>query len=173
MDGTTLIVKIRPSAGFGTGHHPSTRLALALLQQIQCEGREVLDVGTGSGILAIAAARLGARHVCAIDRDTDALTAAADGVHRNAVNKVVELKHADVSVDTFGEFDVVIANLEAPQITHCASSLLASVRAGGSLVLSGFLAAELPIVAGAFSQAPVRVEYEDGWAATVFACSAR
>jgi ribosomal protein L11 methyltransferase len=146
---------------------------LALLQQIQCEGRDVLDVGTGSGILAIAAARLGASHVCAIDRDGDALLAAADGVHRNAVKKVVELKHADISVDALGRFDVVIANLEAPQIAGCASSLLACVRADGSLLLSGFLAAELPIVTAAFSEPPARVEYEDGWAATVFARSAQ
>ena len=173
MDRETIIVKIRPSAGFGTGHHPSTRLALALLQQIQCEGRDVLDVGTGSGILAIAAARLGASHVCAVDRDRDALAAAADSVQRNAVKKVVELKLADISVDTLGEFDVVIANLEAPQIAGCASSLLACVRSGGLLLLSGFLTAELGTVAGALSQQPALVEYEDGWAATVFLCPVR
>ncbi len=169
LDGTTLIVKIRPSTGFGTGHHPSTRLALALLQEIECEERHVLDVGTGSGVLAIAAARLGAGRVCAIDRDADALAAAADGVQRNAVKQRVELKKADISVDTLGEFDVVVANLEADQIHAWGSSLWRHVKPGGQLLLSGFWTTEWDAIAAVLPAPPRRVEHEGGWAAAIVA----
>jgi ribosomal protein L11 methyltransferase len=167
LDGTTLIIKIRPSTGFGTGHHPSTRLALALLQKIECEGRHVLDVGTGSGVLAIAAARLGAIRVCAIDRDADALVAAADGLQRNALKQRVELKQADISVDTLGEFDVVVANLECDQIQAWGSSLWRHVKPGGQLLLSGFWTTECDEIARALPEPPSLVEYEGGWAAAI------
>lgn len=167
LDGTTIILKIKPSTGFGTGHHPSTRLALSLLQQLDCDGRDVLDVGTGSGVLAMAAARLGAARVCAIDRDTDALAAAADSLRRNALTKRVELRQADISTDVLGEFDVVAANLEAVQIHAWAAALMRHVRPEGQLLLSGFLAAEHDLVARVLPQPARLVEYEDGWAAAV------
>jgi ribosomal protein L11 methyltransferase len=167
LDAGRLIIKIRPSMGFGTGHHPSTRLALSLLQQIECEGRHVLDVGTGSGILAIAAARLGAARICAIDRDPDALVAAADGLQRNAVKQRVDLKQADISVDTLGEFDVVVANLEAEQIQAYGPSLWRHVKPGGHLLLSGFWTTEVEKVARALPEPARVVESEGGWAAAI------
>jgi ribosomal protein L11 methyltransferase len=166
-DGTTIILKIKPSMGFGTGHHPSTRLALSLLQQLDCEGRDVLDVGTGSAVLAMAAARLGAARVCAIDRDSNALVAAADGLRRNALTSRVELTQADISTDALGVFDLVVANLEAAQIRAWADALLRHVRPTGHLLLSGFLAAEAELVSRALPQPARLVEYEDDWAAVV------
>ena len=106
-----VILTVQPSTGFGTGHHPSTRLALALLQQVDAAGCEVLDVGTGSGLLAIAASRLGAGRVCAIDRDPDAIAAARENLRRNPLARV-DLQHADISTDHMGEFDLVLANLD-------------------------------------------------------------
>lgn len=172
LDGATLIIKIRPSMGFGTGHHPSTRLALALLQKIEFEGRHVLDVGTGSGILAIAAARLGATHICAIDRDPDALVAAADGVQRNAVKQRVDLKQADISVDMLGEFDVVVANLESEQIQAWGSSLWQHLKPGGHLLLSGFWTTDVDEIARALPEPASVVESEGGWAAAIVKRSA-
>ena len=172
LDGSSIIIKIKPSTGFGTGHHPSTRLALSLLQQVSCEGRQVLDVGTGSGIVAIAAARLGASRVCAVDCDPDALAAAADGLQRNAVKRHVDLKQADAFVDVLGEFDLVTANLEAAQIAGGAERLLSHVRPGGQLLLSGFLTAEFDKVRGAFSQSPTLMEHDAGWTAVVLTRSA-
>jgi ribosomal protein L11 methyltransferase len=166
-DGTTIILKIKPSTGFGTCHHPSTRLALALLQKLDCEDREVLDVGTGSGLLAMAAARLGAARVCAIDRDPGALAAAVDGLERNALVKRVELMHADIASAAVGAFDIVLANLETEQIHAWADALLRHVRPTGHLVLSGFLAAESEVVWSALRRPARLVEYEDGWAAGV------
>jgi ribosomal protein L11 methyltransferase len=166
VDASTILLKIKPSMGFGTGQHPSTRLALSLLQQVSCEGRDVLDVGTGSGVLAMAAARLGAARVCAIDRDPDALEAAAESLRRNALSKRVELKQADISADRVGEFDVVVANLEAEQIGELGSALISHVRAGGWLIVSGFLAIEREIVVRTLPQV-AHFENEADWAAAI------
>jgi ribosomal protein L11 methyltransferase len=141
-----ILIKIEPSMGFGTGQHPSTRLALAFLQRVSCSDRDVLDVGTGSGILAIAAATLGARRVLAIDCDRDALSAADISIGRNSQRKRIELRMADVSTDLVGQFDLVLANLDGDQLQSWASQLMSHVRPGGQLLVSGFLAAEADLV---------------------------
>ena len=166
-DGATVILTVQPSMGFGTGHHPSTRLALALLQQVDAAGREVLDIGTGSGILAMAASRLGAGRVCAIDRDPDAIVAARENLRRNPLAHV-DLKQADISTDHMGEFDLVLANLEAAQIQQWADTLWSHVRPNGQLLVSGFLTAESDLVRRALSQPTRVVQHEDGWSAAVF-----
>ena len=164
-DDTTIILKIKPSMGFGTGHHPSTRLALFLLQQVDCAGRDVLDIGTGSGVLAMAAARLGAARVCAIDRDPNALAAAAEGLQRNRLTNRVELRHADISKEAVGEYDLVIANLDAVQIQAWADSMMRHLRRPGQLLVSGFLMAEAESISRTLP--PRLVEYEGDWAAFV------
>jgi ribosomal protein L11 methyltransferase len=166
-DDTTIILKIKPSMGFGTGHHPSTRIALSLLQQVECAGRDVLDVGTGSGLLAMAAARLGAARVCAIDRDPNALAAAAEGFHRNRLTNRVELRQADISTETVGQYHLVIANLEAVQIQAWADSLRRHVQRPGQLLVSGFLTAEAEFVLRALGEPALLIEYEDDWTAVV------
>lgn len=163
----TIILTVKPSTGFGTGHHPSTRLALALLQEVACDGREALDVGTGSGVLAMAASRLGASRVCAIDRDADALAAARENVWQNPLTRHVELKQADISTDWLGEFDLVVANLEAAQIRARTEVLLRHVRSTGQLILSGFLTAESELVLRGLPQPPRVVLHEDGWTAAL------
>ena len=151
--GTDVMVEIRPALGFGTGHHPSTRLALLGLQQIELRDRDVLDLGTGSGILAVAAIKLGARRATGIDRDPDALASARDSVAVNDVTSWVELHDEDVSGLASrrpGSVPVVVANLTGAVLISLAPVLATVVEAGGHMVLGGILTTEADAVARAY-----------------------
>ncbi len=131
---TDVVVRIDPGRAFGSGAHVTTRLALDLLGASPIDGLRVLDVGTGSGVLAVAAARLGAAQVMAVDIDEDARHVAAQNVERNHVDSIVTI--SDVIV---GSFDVVLANITVPTLVELSADLLAALVAGGRLVLSGVL----------------------------------
>ena len=103
-------VFVRPSMGFGTGHHPSTRLVLRALQEVPLDNRTVLDIGCGSGVLAMAAVKLGARFAIGIDIDPDALENARENVELSGVTARVWLEQADFRAMS-AEADVVTANL--------------------------------------------------------------
>jgi ribosomal protein L11 methyltransferase len=160
-----VIVIIEPSRGFGTGHHQSTRLCLALLQSRDLGGRTVIDVGTGSGVLAIAAARLGAAYVSAIDVDPDAIENARENVARNDIGGIVEAHVDDLSSTTLAPADVVTANLTGSLIEEHASTLTRLVRPGGSLIAAGFTVDDRERVAAAFAPHLCVVESaeEDDW----------
>ena len=136
-----LVIVIQPSMGFGTGHHATTRLCIAALQRLNVAGRTVLDVGTGSGVLAIAASLLGASRSVGLDDDADAITAAQENLELNpqaeATMLVADLRAADV-----GSADIVIANLTGGLLISAALTLQDFVARGGSLVLSGLMAVE-------------------------------
>lgn len=166
-----VVVVIEPSRGFGTGHHQSTRLCLALLQTRALDGRTVLDVGTGSGVLAIVAARLGAAFVSAIDSDPDAIENARENIAHNGVNGTVEAHVRDIEAGVPPAADVVLANLTGTLLARHAAALDACVRAGGCLIASGFNVDERRIVEDAFApglHVSERAE-EDGWWAYVLA----
>ena len=130
-DGTLVIVY--PSTGFGTGHHQSTRLCLGLLQKVPLTGRRALDLGTGSGVLALAAWRLGATDVDAIDYDEDALVNARENLRLNGAGSAIRLRQADLRVEPVAPGDVVTANLTRALLISQASSLAALVAPGGTL----------------------------------------
>jgi len=167
------VITIQPSMGFGTGHHASTRLCLALLQRVPVERRRVLDIGTGSGVLAIAAWRLGAGSVTGIDYDADALESARENVERNGATAGVTLVQSDL--DTLAarspSFDVVLANLTGALLTREARAIAALLSPGAHLILSGIQLDEEQRVADAFAAAGCdardRLE-EDGWAGLLF-----
>lgn len=172
--GDRLIV-IKPSMGFGTGHHATTRLCLDLLQQIDCRGRQGLDIGTGSGVLAIAAGVLGARHVTAIDVDPDAIANARENIRENrasgrigdGVCALVDDLHHSL---THPPADIVLANLTGATLTASARQIVDRVAPGGWLVLSGVLDEEIADVVHAFEGLAVckRVVAEAEWRAGVF-----
>jgi len=160
---------IAPSTGFGTGHHATTRLCLAALQTLDLQGRHVLDVGTGSGILALAASLLGAGSATGIDDDPDAIRAAVENLTLNPAAKGVTFAVEDLNAGHLGESDVVMANLTGALLQRTAALLLRAVRPGGHLILSGLLAEEREGVRHAFAAAKLLSEtVEDEWVGLLY-----
>jgi len=135
-------IVIPPSMGFGTGHHATTRLCLAALQSIDVAGAFVLDVGTGSGVLAIVAERLGAARALGIDHDADAVRSAQENLGVNPAVRHVTFAVDDLNITALPMADVVTANLTGAQLIRSGPALLAAVRGGGTLIVSGLLAHE-------------------------------
>ena len=172
-DADSIAIVVVPSMGFGTGHHATTRLCLAALQDVALAGRVVLDVGTGSGVLAMAARRLGAARAVGIDSDPDAIESARDNLALNPAVDEVEFVLADLSASPLPSADVVTANLTGALLIRSAPLLLEAVRDGGVLILSGILAPERDAVREAFADATVIDEsHEDEWVAVVFRAGA-
>lgn len=147
-----LALAIAPGRAFGTGHHESTRLAIEILEEVVREGARVLDVGTGSGILAAASARLGAREVLGLDSDPEAVEVARENLAGLPERAVVRYAVAsDLSLAGAG-WDVAVANIQVDVILVLLPALAASVRAGGALVLSGLLGRDKDAVDAALAQ---------------------
>ncbi|GHT95736.1 ribosomal protein L11 methyltransferase [Betaproteobacteria bacterium] len=137
-DPAALNLLLDPGMAFGTGSHPTTRLCLEWLERAHPSGKTLLDYGCGSGILAIAAARLGAAEVAGVDIDPQAITAARANAEKNGVTARFE-----VSTETLDQaYDLVIANILANPLRVLAPALCGHVRSGGSLALSGILEAQ-------------------------------
>ena len=162
-----LVIVIDPSTGFGTGHHETTRLCLSLLQAFELAGRGVIDVGTGSGVLAIAAAKLGASSVVAFDEDPEALRNARENVVRNDVSSRVDVQDAELGTFRGKAADVVVANLTGAVIQRFARRLAALVSPGGRLIVSGFSVAEAVPVTGALAGVVEQELSEGDWGAAL------
>lgn len=161
-----IVIDLAPGLAFGTGQHQSTRLALKLLSEAIPEGESptVLDVGTGSGILAVAAAKLGASSVHAVDIDPLAVEAARETARRNGAADRVTVEEG--SVPKGERYDLVLANLTADLLQHLAEDLAQAT--GGNLIVSGFTALRLDEVQGAlkaYATMPIRIKTEDQWMA--------
>jgi len=131
------ILVLDPGLAFGRGQHPTTRMCLNALGRLVRPGDRVADVGCGSGILALAAARLGARRVWAIDNDPQALQVARKNVRRNRLSRQVSVRQGNLLQGARGEFDLIVANIAADEVTrmaHCAADHLDNA---GVLVASG------------------------------------
>jgi len=163
-----IVVDLDPGLAFGTGHHPTTALCLEWLDGDDLVGKTVLDYGCGSGILAIAARKLGAARVIAVDHDPQAIEATLSNAAANAVNVGLSvcLPTELATVLTAPPVDVVIANILSGPLIELAPLLMDRLRAGGDLVLSGVLEDQVPGVTTAYGScvdfAPVRLR--EGWA---------
>jgi ribosomal protein L11 methyltransferase len=171
-DASAITITIQPSMGFGTGHHQSTRLCLRCLQMVPLAGKSVIDIGTGSGVLAIAASKLGASRVAAVDVDPDALTSARENLDLNHATHAVELHLMDVAehvkAPIAGGADVIAANLTGSLIERLAPLIARWLKPQGTLVASGFQVAEEEAVAGALRRAGLALVghlAEDDWLA--------
>ncbi len=154
-----LVVTLDPGLAFGTGQHATTALCLELLEgglAAGDAGARVLDVGCGSGILAIAAALLGSRDVLAIDNDPTAVTVAHENIAQNGVGDVVRASGDDLRAVP-GVFDWVLANIIAPVLVELAEPLVAHTARGGALVLSGVLDTQEAEVLAAIRDAAKRL----------------
>ncbi len=154
-------IVLDPGLAFGTGSHPTTHLCLAWLKQTVKTGNNVLDYGCGSGILAIAAKKLGAAKVVGTDIDAQAILASRYNAEQNKV--LAEFYHANDY--TTQEYDIVVANILSSALSVLAPALAKSCKAGGKIALSGILKEQAEAVSAIYApwfsmQAPV---YMDAW----------
>lgn len=167
-DGRVVVV-LDPGMAFGTAEHPTTRGCLRLLDDLVSPGERLADIGSGSGILAVAAALLGADGVLALESDPWAVEAARGNLARNGVEDRVEVKEALVDLPllgTLGDFDGIVANIERGIVVPLLPGMVGCLRPGGWLVLSGIPRGESPLVeeaAAAVGLIPEGREPEEEW----------
>lgn len=166
-DPDKLVIALDPAQAFGTGTHPTTQLCLRALEDAvgNYDAPLVFDVGTGSGILAIAAVLLGAAHVEACDIDPVSVEATTENATRNQVADKIRTQVGGVEVIE-GEADVVVANILAEVIAPIAPDLAARTKPGGAVLASGIIRARQAMVEEAFETAGLvvlRVEYQGEW----------
>lgn len=139
-DPAAVNIMLDPGLAFGTGTHPTTALCLEWLDSLQLGGNDVIDYGCGSGVLAIAAARLGAQRVWAVDNDPQALVATRDNAGRNGVGGAIGAYAPDTLPAV--KVDILVANILAGPLSSLAPRLADLVKAGGHIALSGILASQ-------------------------------
>jgi len=179
------VIEMDPGMAFGTGQHPTTQLVLELLEDLDAAGdvagKDLVDLGTGSGVLAIGAALAGAKRVLAMDVDEVAVRAAAENASESGLTEVVEVRHATLGeaihgvvyvpgIDAAAEFDGAFANIVARVIGERAAALGRAVRSGGWLIASGIIAEREDEAVGPLMRAGFAVERRErrgDWVALV------
>jgi ribosomal protein L11 methyltransferase len=163
QDPDAVVVRLDPGLAFGTGTHPTTALCLQILDSLPVAGRRVIDYGCGSGILGLAALKLGAAHVTAVDLDPQALIASRDNAIRNGVSACIDVQ--GVGDDALAQAYCVMANILAGPLIELAPKLTAACEPGGYLLLSGLLKTQAYAVKAAYSGAfaMLQVVERDDW----------
>ena len=168
-----LVIQMDPGMAFGTGHHPTTRMCLLEIKKLVAPGARVMDVGTGSGILAMAAARLGAGHVMALDTDPAAVKTALANIRANGLQDVIRVENPSRPLDDQGApggFDLVVANLYTKVVLEMAAELVAPLVSRGHLVVSGIMAERASEVRSRLDEAgciPISVTRDGDWVVIV------
>ncbi len=168
-----IVIELDPGMAFGTGHHATTRLMLHLLESHAATGRRTaLDVGTGTGILAIAAALLGCPQVTAVDNDPEAIRAASKNVRRNRLDGRVLVSDAPLASMAAGRYDLVLANIVLDTLLALADDLGRVLAPNGCLILSGILRGKqeqrIEQACAARGLQPCQKAREGEWAAIAF-----
>lgn len=161
-DPEAVVVRLDPGLAFGTGTHPTTALCLQILDSLALRGRTLLDYGCGSGILGIAALKLGASHVTAVDLDPQALMATRDNAARNGVAAEITVQGIEAALESAY---CVVANILAGPLIELAPKLTAACEDGGHLLLSGLLKTQAYAVKAAYASGfdMVQVIERDEW----------
>lgn len=154
-----IVVTLDSNMAFGTGEHETTSMCLEFLQDVLKEGDVVIDVGCGSGILGIAAAKLGAGLCYLTDLDPVAVESAKHNAQKNGVQNCI-VAHSDLLADSSVKGDVVLANITADVLARLAPSVPANLKAGGALILSGIICERLDFVKEKYAAAGFTVEEE-------------
>ncbi len=134
-EGDGIVLRIPPGMAFGTGIHPTTKMCADFMLKVNLKGKKVLDVGTGSGILAILAKKLGAKRVVAVDNDPLAVEIAKENAANNFVE--IDVKVSDLLSDVDGTFDIIVANIVPPVLERLADQILKVAKPGSILIISG------------------------------------
>lgn len=158
-----VILRLDPGLAFGTGTHATTALCLEWLDAYPPVGRDVIDYGCGSGILALAACLLGARNVHAVDIDPQALTATRENARRNGIGSGLQVSQPGALQEQ--QADVLLANILAGPLIELADELTARLRSGGDLVMTGILATQADQVTAAYRDLVEFTEpvLQEGW----------
>ena len=163
-DGETVIVRLNPGLAFGTGTHPTTALCLEWLDAADLSGKMLIDYGAGSGVLAIAALKLGAARVIGVDNDEQALAASRDNAERNGVADKLDLYFPQHFPQM--QADALVANILAGPLAELAPVFAKSLKPGGALALSGILDGQQEELLAHYAQwfDGLTATHRDGWA---------
>jgi ribosomal protein L11 methyltransferase len=171
--GSAVIVRIDPSMAFGTGTHPTTQLCMEMMDSIPMEGKDVIDIGCGSGILSITALKLGAKQALAIDIDPLSIKATIENAQLNSLEDKIEVGLGSVSEVVRGSFSikrapVILVNILAPVIIRLFEDGLGELtEPGGYLILSGIIRDQVDSVTNCIKKESLSVEslhYQTDWA---------
>lgn len=169
VDATVIVIE--PSMGFGTGHHATTRMCLRLLSDLDVSDLTVLDLGTGSGVLTMAAALSGARRAVGLDVDVDAIQSAESSARMNTLPDTITFEVSDFRTSPPAAADRVLANLTGGMLTSSGPQIAALVKPGGQMILSGFDHTEVNAVLASFPGfSEVQRLTEDNWIALHLRC---
>ena len=163
-----IVIRLDPGMAFGTGTHETTALCLAALDELVKGGERVLDIGTGSGILAIAALKLGAAEAEGVDIDPMCVRTAGENAQLNGVDGKLKVLVGDLSDKATGKYDIITANIVANAILHLAPCVPALLAEGGTFIASGIIDAREEEVCAGLAAAGLKVaevRRQGGWVA--------
>lgn len=166
-----IVIELDPGMAFGTGTHPTTRICISLLQGIITPQTEMLDIGTGSGILALTGAKLGAKKITAMDIDSVAVRVASDNIRRNRVDGLIQVYESNLLEKPLDyKFNLVVANIIANAIIEIIPQLEKVLKPGGTFIASGIIEDRFPEVDECLKRHGFVMKQhvsEDGWVGVV------
>ena len=166
-----IVIEIDPKMSFGTGHHETTRMMIQMIEKYLKRGDVVLDVGTGTGVLAIVAAKLGAKKVVGLDTDEWSIENARENVIKNDVADIVNILPGEISAVKSSVFDMVLANLNRNTLLNIAPDINQAIAKGKPLIVSGILTLDEGSIVSCYEETGLKFvesNHEGDWTVVVF-----